>query len=337
MAVGRLAPSALIADASAEAAALAAGLEAAYPQVNRGRRARIEPFQHTLVADTASSLQLLGAMALIMLVAGCANVAGLQLASLAGRRREIAVRAALGAGRARIARQIVVESLARASLGAALGLGAQYAVILFWSRGAAGRLRSRSRRAGAGGGPADRPARVDRSRTGRRPAPAWARDGGLTAIGAGDRSVGDRRTSRLRSAGRVSGGDGVRGARLCRPDDPQLRKADVGGCRLRLGPGPDDGVSGAAQQVRERGRAAGLSRAGAGAGARRPRSDRCRRRPGAAVQWQRQFLGLPDGGGRRDQARVVQRGLARLLPDAADPGPRRDARSSQATGGTSSW
>ena len=202
MAVGRLAPSALIADASAEAAALAAGLEAVYPQVNRGRRARIEPLQRTLVEDTTYSLQLLGAMALIILIAGCANVAGLQLASLATRRREIAVRAALGAGRSRIARQIVVESLARATLGAALGLGAAYAGIRFLIVQAPQDVYGLDRAElglvaiGAGllasigaGLVAGLPAAI-----------AWAREGGLTAIGAGDRSVGDRRTSGLRSA-----------------------------------------------------------------------------------------------------------------------------------------
>jgi putative ABC transport system permease protein len=200
LAIGRLATSAMLADASAEVAALAAGLESAYLQVNRGRRARLEPLQKTLVADTTYALQLLGAIAAIMLVAGCANVAGLQLGSLASRRREIAVRAALGAGRRRIARQIVLESLARATIGAMLGLAAASAGVRFLvSRApqdvygldrveiglfplAAGLLASLVAGLAAG-----LPAAI-----------GWARDGGLAVIGAGDRSVGDRRSSRLR-------------------------------------------------------------------------------------------------------------------------------------------
>lgn len=199
--VGRLTPSAPVADASAEATALAVGLEVAYPDVNRGRRARIEPLQQTLVADTTYSLQLLGAMAVIMLVAGCANVAGLQLGSLASRRREIAVRVALGAGRLRIARQFVIESLARASVGSVLGVAAAGAGIRFLVVQAPqdvyglDRAELGSIALGAGlvasitaGLAAGLPAAI-----------AWTRDGGLAAIGAGDRSVGDRRTSKLRA------------------------------------------------------------------------------------------------------------------------------------------
>jgi putative ABC transport system permease protein len=200
LAVGRLAAGAAIGEASSEIGGAAAQLERVYPTVNRGRTVRLEPLKDALVADAVDSVRLLGGMAVLMLLAAAANVAGLQLGALAARRREIAVRAAIGAGRARIAVQIVLESVARAGLGALLGVGLAHAGIRFLVSRAPGDIYGIDRaELGllplAAGGIA---AVLAGLAAGLPSAVGWAREGGLAAMGAGDRSIGDRSTSRLR-------------------------------------------------------------------------------------------------------------------------------------------
>jgi putative ABC transport system permease protein len=119
--VGRLARGVHLAAARDELATIAADLERAYP-VNDGRGTFLEPLSEVVFgAVRPALLALLGAVALVLLIA-CANVASLLLARGTARAREIAVRAALGAGTARLARQFAVENTVLALASGALGV-----------------------------------------------------------------------------------------------------------------------------------------------------------------------------------------------------------------------
>jgi len=120
--VGRLKPGVSTKTAQAEVDAISAQLAAGDPERHRGLGARVETLQQAAYRDYRSPLLILqGAVAFVLLI-GCANVAGLLLARAASRRTEVAVRAALGAGRQRIVRQLVAESLPLSILGGVLGL-----------------------------------------------------------------------------------------------------------------------------------------------------------------------------------------------------------------------
>ncbi len=122
-AVARLAPGATVAQARSELDAVAAQLEREYPATNRSMRAGLGPLHEFLVGDQRLPLLLLlGAVGVLLLVA-CANVTNLWLARTLDRRREMAVRTALGAGRGRIVRQVLTESLVLALVGGLVGLG----------------------------------------------------------------------------------------------------------------------------------------------------------------------------------------------------------------------
>ncbi len=120
--LARLAPGATRPQAQAELDAIAARAEAQRPIVNRGVGFAMTPVREFMVEDRArTSLALMGA-AVLLLVLASANVANLLLARGIRRAKEIAVRAALGAERARQVRQMLVESVVFAALGTALGL-----------------------------------------------------------------------------------------------------------------------------------------------------------------------------------------------------------------------
>ena len=121
-AVARLKAGVTLEQARAEMAGLGKQLEQAYPDANRNWNTRVEPLMSVVVGDVGRRLWILfGAVTVVLLIA-CANVASLLLARASTRQREMTVRAALGASRGRIIRQLLSESLLLSFTGAALAL-----------------------------------------------------------------------------------------------------------------------------------------------------------------------------------------------------------------------
>jgi putative ABC transport system permease protein len=121
---GRLKPGATVEQANQDLRTIAANLSKQYPNTNtRHDSARVETQVAYLIGDTRTALLVvLGAVALVLLIA-CGNIANLLLARTRERQREIAVRSAMGAGRARIVRQLLAESLVLSAVGGIAGCG----------------------------------------------------------------------------------------------------------------------------------------------------------------------------------------------------------------------
>jgi putative ABC transport system permease protein len=121
--IARLKPGVTLAAAQTELNVIARRLARAYPGADKGLAFGARLYQDTITGDAHPALlALLGAVALLLLIA-CANIANLQLARALGRKREMAIRAALGASRMRVARQLLTENLMLALMGVGVGLG----------------------------------------------------------------------------------------------------------------------------------------------------------------------------------------------------------------------
>ena len=120
--VGRLKPDVSLEQAQAQMTAIGARLEQQYKDSNAGKSVAVTRMRDEMVRNVKLTLYLLlGAVALVLLI-GCANVANLLLARATARTREIAIRAAVGASRGRIVRQLITESLVLALIAGAAGL-----------------------------------------------------------------------------------------------------------------------------------------------------------------------------------------------------------------------
>jgi predicted permease len=130
--MGRLKPGVTIDQAQADLSRVMLNLANAYPDTNKGQGSKVGPLKQRVIGDISGTLWLLlGAVGFVLLIA-CVNVGNLMLARATGRRREFAIRAALGAGWWRLVRQSLTESMLLAVTGGALGL-----IVASWATQAA--------------------------------------------------------------------------------------------------------------------------------------------------------------------------------------------------------
>jgi cell division protein FtsX len=117
--IGRLKPNVTLEASSADLMTIARRLETQFPDANTGHLVTVVDLRTAMVGDLRPTMILLtGAAALVLLIA-CANLANIIVARGIARRRELAVRAALGAGRGRLTRQLLTETIILALTGAA--------------------------------------------------------------------------------------------------------------------------------------------------------------------------------------------------------------------------
>lgn len=132
--VGRLKPQVSVAEAQAAMKTIAAGLEKEYPRENKGRTVELYPLNQSALGInqrrqfSLAGGVLMGVVGLVLLIA-CVNLANLLLAQASKREKELSIRAAMGAGRARLVRQLLTESALLSLLGGLAGL-----LVAFWGR-----------------------------------------------------------------------------------------------------------------------------------------------------------------------------------------------------------